>query len=274
MKKKILISILSFGDFVIDYSHYKASRNEIDEIFVGEHLRPIANALGVEDEVKFIDVGNDIPPRLFNFRKSGFLQIIKSFFIIRNALHAFYGRYVLYVVPHMNFRWRILMGFKDYEYVRKRKENIYTCYENKYTSARTKPMLVNPQGSDVVYIFPESRQVEKSLKREDLETVTALLKAQKINYRIVLVGEAQTYADVSEKHYISSLSELVSCVQASRFCISADSLPVHLAVFYNKSIFVFAARRNDTLFPKSVLRENAWDTFGSNKKLEVWLNGR
>ena len=135
-------------------------------------------------------------------------------------------------------------------------------------------MFGKQHDGEIVYIFPESRQVEKSLQKKDLETVTAFLKALKIKYRIVLVGEADTCADVPEKHHITSLSELVNCVKASRFCISVDSLPVHLAAFYNKPIFVFAARRNDRLFPKSVLGENAWDTFGAIRKLAVWINGR
>ena len=72
------------------FSHFKSAKKDIDKIFVGEHLRPIVEALGVQDVVTFIDVGLDTPPKLFNYRKSSLLSVLKSFFLIRKTLNSSY----------------------------------------------------------------------------------------------------------------------------------------------------------------------------------------
>ena len=88
----------------------------------------------------------------------------------------------------------------------------------------------------------------------------------------MLVGRPDKCSDVAEIRYVSNLTELIECVKASHYCISVDSLPVHLAVFYNKPVFVFAPRTTGT-FPESVLDKNGWDTFGSMRNFVVWIDG-
>ena len=85
--------------------------------------------------------------------------------------------------------------------------------------------------SDNIILFPDSRKKNKILKKTVINDISNLSGKIKI-------AKFGVYDNESNFISYSSFDELTNIIKNADFIISSDSLPAHLAEFYNKPHFI------------------------------------
>ena len=268
-----ILSSLAYGDFVIDCfaaSHLGSNFT----IIAPYYLKPLHDAIEFKGTIDFIDIASsNIPPDIFNVKQKGFLSAIKSTIKLRSSLSFYKKQDALIYFHHNDIRWRIINFPMKFHFLRDGNQDIYEAYANLFNVPDRIPQNFNP--NDVIYIFPESRQLWKKLPENILFELITFLKYLGIKYKIVIQNE-NTFQNRYDFERVSSISEVVDIIKISSVIISVDSLPAHLAYYYSKNLFIYTP---DLLINKAVppyVKKNNFISEFSDpnhiSKIKTWLS--
>jgi hypothetical protein len=277
--KLFIVNLKAFGDSVIAFSAIKRihtdQRGDLPNIIVGEHVRPLACALQIEQSIRFIGnlSWNDVPA-LFDVRKHGALAALKSFFEIRKLINSLPADSHL-IFDNLGCRERWLgNGFYLHDLAHSSK-NIYIAYDqffqsmgfginNKFDYSRNIQRAI---------IIPGSRIHDKVIPAVTIHNY--LIKLWHLNIKadvLLLEGESFDMPRCVNPIVIPrKFSMLIDEIRKSNLVISADSLPSHLAEYLQIPVFVSMRTSNIYWLPSSSYQTKGWATFYNIEPFSIWL---
>jgi len=262
-KDKYILSNLALGDFVIDCFFMK-KLNYHFHIIAPESFRPLAQCLGVDNQVLFFESNEKIPPKIFSVKSSMFREIISSFVGIRRSIKEIIkGKNI--IIPHKDIRWKILikgLNPAKVSYICNSSQNIYAAYI-KFFSIQKKniyPIFANKKIKKI-FIFPDSRQSHKVLSIVTLENILGKLRVFSLDITLCSYKKPRMLNSNIHEEVYNSFDDLTEFISSSDLVITADSLPLHLAYFHEKNVFVISDKLNSRLFPENIIQQKNFCTF-------------
>lgn len=219
-KTDLVLLVQSFGDLVIALNFLN-----LRKIYIAHRsLRPLIIAMGYENNFIFFGKSRDIFP-LYDLKKSLFsiLRFSEVFYlrnIIKNKINN--ANINTIIMPKIRLINLICLGLKvKFENDRKYDENIYHWWSKSLRVSMIRKKFIH-QEIKTVLIFPDSRVESKAIKSEKIILIKSFLWKYNIKLKVCQFG----------KNY-KNFKELIELITTSSIIFSSDSLPLHLAYFYN-----------------------------------------
>lgn len=267
MKNKFILSSLSYGDFVIDLLFAEKASNV--KIIAANYLKPISKAMNSKDIVEFIEVRNEIPPALFSLKSSSLRKAILSFFRLFLSFKEISDDKDLYV-NSKNIRWKLLFFYRRLGYIRNSKQNIYEAY-CKMLDIDINNLILPITKKKKIKIFPGSRQAKKNISKSILQIFIKALEENFVEYEIIYIKGKSI--NIKKSKEIDGLELLISEIKDCDGIISADSLPIHIATYYNKDCFLISPEPAFALMPIHIFKNKLWSRGKVDNNFLKWLSG-
>ena len=273
---KNIVALRSYGDYVVLLSCIMTSSNMHNyKIYASEHLKSIHDSLlqhnNFELEIEFIDL--EI--------KTGILPLFtnKHFFTIGNittlvSLNLFLNKHKLsgnYLLEQKKRTWliNIFTGVK-FNYINKYSLNIYSTYFNFFNGKQKNNTLfskdnINPKK---ILIFSDSRKKEKELPIELVKKIKNGLNNK--NTEIAKFGKEVNHYNKEGVIYYDNFNQLSQLIKKSDFIISSDSLPAHLAYYFNIPHWIIYNKKINTEWLTPYCMEN--NTYSLFNNVDILLN--
>jgi hypothetical protein len=268
-------SALAFGDFVID-CNFMQYAGPNDSLLAASYLEPLADALGFRSRIKFFNMPiNDIPPSVFDVRKGGLSRIIRSAHLLREGLLSSVGKDDVLNVPVEDFRWKVICWPHSVSAIRTKSENIYNAYCKRFGIEPSSLMSIKTQKLSTILIFPDSRQVIRKVPNSTVSLVTSANNDFGISTIVVKIRPPELKVPcASNEISIWGLSALIELIKNADAIVSADSLPAHIAAYYNRPVFVITPvpKASWPQLPPSVLIPGFWSGVSDVLAYKKWLS--
>ena len=235
----IYLPIRAFGDFTISAAVLKKSGAEKIPILLPKYLIELFNALEGENIFHVVDIIQlDKYHKLFQLRKVTSVKVFRELLFEIKTLKKSLHKKNRYLLDYRSKRARIL---SNKLYFPALKDNIYHAKAALFA----KHFNIN---ADVIYVpqkkiqvknivlFPGSRLASKALSDELVACIFSALKEQGFNVTIVYHESEKTL--LKDVDYFKNFTALKKLVMSADLVISADSLPLHIANFFDKFHFV------------------------------------
>lgn len=265
----LVVSLKAFGDLVIA----RRAMGEVDTtsttpptMVLGAYLAPLFDALGdYQGACKWIDC-NEVPA-IFDVKRQGIVPALRSARSLRREFH----RLSLMVDDALVFdrlgpRERFIAGRRKAEALPPA-NNIYVAYR-KYLAAGGFPLreasAVVHRPAHTVAIFPASRIPAKNLPVALIKACVDSALARNLTPTVYLLeGERpELRASIEQVVVIErSFFRLAEAVRSADRVLAADSLPAHLAEFFNRPVHVLTPASNPFWLPFSAFVRGRWSRF-------------
>jgi hypothetical protein len=277
-----IVTIKAFGDFTIaakvarDYRSLNATRGI--NIVAGEHVRSLACALGIEHNINFIGEQflTDVPA-IFDIKNRGVTQALKSIKYLRKGIAKSFLSSEL-VFDRLGWRERIL-GLGRTTHGLCRNKNIYIEYEDFFESRGYKKEIKSIKQTKFInriVVIPSARMPHRRLQKSLMTEIVNELNRRGLEVEVVLIeGEVVDIIDNTKVKKIPREFEfLINSIKSADLLISADSLPAHLAAFFDIPVFVFTPTPNWSNYwlPKSAYNTIGMASFNVTSQFYTWLN--
>jgi len=269
------VSVKAFGDFVIALNSISKFGTSDDILLCGDHLRPLSKVLKSHVKIIWLATAESDVPALYDVRKKGFTNAVKSLYFIRNKLlsNLKYDDYLIF--DSTGFRQIILSFSRNVKYLSNSSPNIYINYQEffnaNYSSKFEKLKIKN--SSYTVGIFPDSRLLFKSITKDVLISISKHLECNNIEYNIVFVAVDSYFNGTHHRSIIiDGFDKLVDAINHYDVIISSDSLPAHISELVGKPIFVLSPIENKYWLPRSSFDFSWYSTFDDLNKLYDFLD--
>jgi len=273
-----------FGDLVILANVLKKNTitNKKINIIMGSYLLDLFAELDLE--VKFVSLkleGKDIPP-LFNLKNKGLLKGFYNALQIKNLLLESYRKEnfsIIFDEGTLN-----LGGLREKfisssipKIMMEKKDNIYLTYINFLKSFDNfnayNQKKIKLKKDNILAIFPTSRQKEKCIPENILETI--IKKSIKNGFKpkiFNIKGEEKFQPHLSKYHIIlpRNFSNIINIIKKSSALVSADSLPAHIGEYFDIPTFVLSPIDNRYWLPLSTMQQGFWSKFDDFKKMNIY----
>lgn len=265
-------SSLAFGDFLIDCNFIRRT-GPAHRLLAASYLRPLAEALGYQGPLSYFEMpAKDVPPSAFNARKAGLGAIAASLWRLRAGLLSATAPADTIHVPHRDIRWRLATAPRRIDALRLPHENIYLAYCARLGLTPQDLIVPMPARPREVLVFPDSRQPAKQIAESTLRAVADINERAGLRTRIMRVRPPEPgRVDAPGEHSLWGLPALVRAVREAEVIVSADSLPGHLAEYFERPAFILTPQANEPLMPLSVLLRQRWGRFDAMEAYQQWI---
>jgi hypothetical protein len=266
------LSALAFGDFLIDCHFLRRAKSE-HRILAASYLRPLAEAIDYQGPLSYFEMpAQGVPPSVFNVRKANLSEIVGSFQRLRAAILASTLPADTITVSHRDIRWRLACAPRRIYALRLPNENIYLAYCNRLGLTPQELVVPMPVRVREVIVFPDSRQPVKQIPESTLRALVDINARAGVRTRIVRVRPPEAgRVEASGECSLWGLSDLVCAVREAEAIVSADSLPAHLAEYFERPVFILTPQANEPLMPLSVLLHQRWGRFDTMDTYQRWI---
>lgn len=265
-------STLAFGDFLIDCNFMRRA-GPAHRLLAASYLRPVAEAIDYQGPLSYFEMpAQDVPPSVFNARKAGLSAIVASLWRLRaGLLHATAAADTIHV-PSRDIRWRLACVPRRIDALRLPHENIYLAYCTRLGLSPQDLVVPMPARPREALVFPDSRQPAKQIPESTLRALTDINSAVGVRTRVVRVRPPETgRVDAPGELSLWGLPALVRAVREAEVIVSADSLPGHLAEYFERPVFILTPQANEPLMPLSVLLCQRWGRFDAIEVYQQWI---
>lgn len=266
-----VLVLRSYGDYIIllnSISH--STLKDRIKIITSRHLEPLHEAIG------------------FNF-SNNFEFIFKDFGIKKGILRYFTNRYFF----SLNTILEIVKLKKDINQLSTKEGHIYLEHKSRkqllnfLLSKRTRHIYTNGNVYDAfkeffkanfdnnhfnlpeskklnkVLIFPDSRMQNKVIDATTMKLLTNNLKNLNVDYKIAKFSNINNIDNKADDIIAyKDFKELVTLVNNCDFIISSDSLPVHIAEFFEKPHLILYNRKiNHNWLTPFAIKHKMYSTF-------------
>lgn len=260
------LSLLSYGDFIIDYYFARYSAN--DQFLVAAcHHKPLYDCLQPISNMVFIDTFADsVPLPLWDLKRpQRALPYFSKLQKLRSSLDAVLSGFDNIYLPTKHKRWGLVVDLSKCSYVFDYGSNIYLGYSRLTQVHLPLDSCLDISESACCTIFPNASSPSKTLSIEHIKKVISVNRSYGIDTRIVYVEEPGSRifhkSDIDENVHITSVwgfSALVKEIAASGYVVCADSLPSHLSYLLGKTSFVFYNQPLYHMMPPPQLVRQQW----------------
>ena len=279
------VSIKGFGDFVIALNVLERCSPSIKKsckILIGSHILPLSNALNPSVKIEIIDSADQDIPALFDIRKRGVYQAGVSAIDLRRSLSSYCpGESMVFDKGGAR---ESFISRNNYKSIPPSK-NIYLAYESFISKRYPGEALLLERKIEKKYskgkrigIYPFSRVSDKNIKPKDVLYLYNFCKSQGFDPTIVLLkGEnlSLSAVNINITTYARTFPRLIDSIFSVDAIISADSLPAHLAYFFDRPCFVVSSLENQYWLPFECFKLNYWSLSGDlnmlNDRLKLFL---
>jgi hypothetical protein len=275
-------STKSFGDFVIAHSalhRVDADSKARTRLISCSHVKGLNAILPNDVRVTLMNSGAERVPALFDVKKRGKLAAIRSALSLRRELQAIErGRGEALAFEVLGVRERFIAGRWPVLAPRSKCHNIYETYlrflaEHGIRSS-TPAMPVPTRRVRTVGIFPESRLVEKRLTGATLSLIFDHAARAGLDAKLfILEGDLPSTREfpcvVNISRDFASLSDAIKSVDA---VVSADSLPAHLAEYFDRPVFVATSAANEYWLPYGCFSKQYWGIFSDTMRFPASID--
>ncbi|MDB6102010.1 MAG: hypothetical protein JWO52_2009 [Gammaproteobacteria bacterium] len=281
-----VVSLKAFGDFVIAHRTIRrvqglAPGSASLRLLAGQHLRDLAGALGIERDVMFVPSGNGLPAA-FDFKRRGPLQGFASLLRLRGSLRGL-PRGCRLIFDELAWRQNFIAA----PYAREAlisAPNVYLAFAETLRLLgfdiphvpTASPPLPRELTGGFARVFPSSRNEDKCIPAAvTARLVDQLSRAGMTCEVIELAGEGvKLSAGLPVRHLERNFGSLIEAVAGSDLVVTADSLPGHLAEYFDLPAYVISPRHNSYWLPLSCFVDNAWSLFQDEQSFPKWLSER
>lgn len=271
-KKIVFTSFKSYGDFVILLTILKKFDVSY-KVLATSHLLPLFKSMNLNINIVFFKINENYIPSIFNFKKDGFWKALISFIKIKLFLYKNLSKVDLLVFDKYSFREIFLSLSHNKKFISCSKfNNIYLNYES-FINKKFIFLLQKKDLKNNIAIFPESRDKNKLLPVTFVKELVVYLESMNFIVTTIIVDKLllDKFNDCNAKLNINSFDGLIKNIKANNV-ISADSLPSHIAEHFNIPNFVYVSKPNEYWMPYSCYTMHNWDTYGSFKYLNKWID--
>jgi len=266
------LSALAFGDFLIDCCFLRRV-GAAHRILAASYLRPLAEAIDYKGPLSYFEMpAQDVPPSVFNVRKASLREMVSSLRRLRTGIITSTLPVDKINVPHSDIRWSLTCAPRRIYALRLPHENIYLAYCNHFGLAPKDLVVPMPAHIREVIVFPDSRQPSKQVPESTLRALLNINALAGLRTRVVRVrppeaGRKEAPGECS----LWGLSALVQAVREAELIVSADSLPGHLAEYFERPVFILTPLANEPLMPLSVILNQRWARFDTMETYQRWI---
>jgi hypothetical protein len=285
------VSLKSFGDLVIARWAIKrlaAVSTARVRLLIGSHLVELNSALGGLPGTAIIEHGGPNVPAFFAVRQYGVQSAAFNGLLLRKAMRsAFIPSETTLVFDRVGFRERFLAYGGRHIALPSTASNIYMAYED-FLRPLVEASDLSPinaanlaKAASLIGIFPDSRIANKRMSAITVSAISKICNESNIPYRIYLLeGEP---SDLCGSHLNITMvprqfSSMIDVVRSSSAVISADSMPAHIAEYFDIPVFVISPKPNVYWLPKSCFDLQNWSLFSSqlddDQPLMRFISGR
>lgn len=273
-----LVLLKSFGDFVIAMRALRSTTSlghRAPNVIAGNHLRPLAAALGVTSPIQYIgDKASPDVPAAFDVGRRGKMAALLSLIELRRQMAALRNAESL-IFDRIEWRARIIAG-KLSVIELPNCANIYTAYSCFFQSPHDNASALTRQtipAFKTAVIVPSSRISRKAIPPHVIGAAISVLTQHGISAKVlVLEGEESAVPErIPKKIVPRTFSALIDAVRGADIVISADSVAAHLAEYYGLPTFVLTPQFNCYWLPPHAFKDDASATFGDLSPLSSWL---
>ena len=272
MPKLVLVSLKSFGDFVIACNALRTLNlifgSQQVSVLAGEHLYPLASALEAVSSIQFIASGPSVPA-IFDLKRWGAWDGLMSLLELRRQFSALPKKDRL-IFDRLGWREMCLAQGIPHAALPEA-PNIYLAYERVLLSAGfMQPDRANPPrrvaqdcALGTAMIFPSSRISRKSVPSGVVRALYKNLTGKGVPCEVVIL-EAEDFdapSGIPVRNIPRNFTSLIETIRSASMVFSADSLPAHLAEYYQVPAFVITPTPNAYWLPRSAFENRAWALF-------------
>ena len=264
----------AYGDFVIACSFLRERLESHYGLICGSHLQQLAEAINFSQIIKWVDVSDYAVPALFDVKKCGIYEAICSAWKIRKAVRREVSRKDSLVFDRISLREKIISWPLRIENITMGEPNIYLDYAKYFNSAFHMAENQMRKKFKSVSIFPDARLAGKILNDKLIGLIFDECVKKGISAKVVRVAPQEAcLSNLSQKNeYIYGFGALVKSLTSCDAVISTDSLPAHLAEYFNIPVFVLTPQRNDYWMPFTVFKNRTFALFDNLDPLRAWLD--
>lgn len=247
-----VLVLRSYGDYIILLNSIKHSTiSERIKIITSNHLETLHEAIGYNfsNNFEFIFIDFRIKKGIFRYFTNKFflsfntiLEVVKLNLFIKKL--NIKGEY--FYVEHNTRKY--LLSF----ILAKRLSHIYTkgsIYDSfgkffKVNYAKTKFTLPDSNTISKVLIFPDSRKKNKVIDTKTMQVITSDLTNLNVNFNVANFGHIINLDSSATNQVVyKDFKELILLIKNCDFIISSDSLPVHIAEFFEMPHLILYNRK-------------------------------
>jgi hypothetical protein len=268
------VSLKSFGDLVITrwaIERLAPIAAAKIRLLIGSHLVELNSALGEWPGTEVIEHGGGNVPAFFAARQYGVRTAAANGLILRKALRrAFIPSETTLVFDRIKIRERFLAFGSNYTALPSTASNIYQAYEDflrPLVQASEPPPLngaTQSKPASLIGIFPDSRIANKRMSAATVIAISRICNQSGIPYKVYLLeGEPSDLCglDLNITAVPRHFASMINAVRGTTAVISADSMPAHLAEYFNIPVFVISPKPNVYWLPKSCFDLQNWSLF-------------
>lgn len=271
----IYLPIRSFGDFIISASVIKNYSDVKVPVLLPNYFKEIYKTIDgdlIFDFVSNINFNNQ--PAYFEmykvrnfkniFRLLNDIKITSELDSSKNYLLDFRSRRLSFL--NKNFSWP-----NDYENIYQAKYKLFKKFFPLKDENLCKIPLQSSKFNNVI-IFPESRIQSKEINNKLLFDITS--KFQNSNITVARYSSDHKITDNKQNAiYYSNFDQLIKLINSHDLVISSESLPYHLASFYNKPHFVIyqQTKHFKATFMTAFMNKNSYYTTFDGKNTAAVL---
>lgn len=264
------ISVKSYGDFIIASNALRANGSHSDSLLCGSHLRPLMTAIDYKGNIEWLETGGDNVPAFFDVRKFGILSAIASGVTLHRLINEHVAANDLLVFDRLGWRQNFLAGLKLKAHIATGKTNIYLDYEQFLSKDVNNRVELPVKNVTKIGIFPDSRLAKKQLGPTLVSKIFHDLIKLGCDPQVVYVGSNPTRLGINNS-VVNGFDALIDRVRDFDIIISADSLPAHLAEYFEKPVFVISPVNNNYWLPKSAFLNGRFSLFCDVRKCTDWV---
>jgi len=275
-----IVVLRSYGDYVILLNSLrKTTIQQPINLIVSSHLQLLHEALKFDFpnniHISFVDF--KIQNGIFSFLTNKHFFSLGSIKEISSLKQYFKNKKKeTYFIEHRqkSLLLQFFLGIKlKFIY---HKNNVYDCF-NRFFEVQPvlnqEPLFTLNSGSTII-IFPDSRKKNKTIGATTISKLVMALDQKGVQYKIAKFnsGIENKKGMLNEIGYTNFI-DLVEIVKKADFIISSDSLPVHIAEFYQKPHWILYNHKINTnwLTPSSS-SSNYYSTFEQTNLINIIFN--
>ncbi len=269
---KLFCSLKSYGDLVIASNFLRRLDPREYGLLAGSHLHPLLQALRFEGSLSFLNTGSSVPA-FFDVSKCGYNNALRSIFQLRKRIKASMSdKRDILVFDTLGVRQRYLAWPSRVEQISQGEPNIYLDYY-RYLGIPYDQKFMQDIDISKVVIFPDSRIKEKIIPDQLLISICRENSTRGILTRIIKVGLPEPLPALAgcDVKWIDGFDKLIQEVVSAEAIVSADTLPAHLAEYYDIPTFVFTPKPNDYWMPLTAYLYKQYSGFDDLSRYQMWV---
>ncbi len=277
---KTFCSFKGYGDFVVACRFLRARPPGEYRILASAHLKAINSALGSPVPVTWVDLAPDKAtakdgfPAIYDLRRQGLVAGARSLLRIREALAESLGADDALVFEWLRSRERLMAWPRRCSQIGRGAHNIYLSYGNFFDCPAVEPWRTASRNPRTLAVFPDARLPHRVLGSGLLKAVISECARRNIDCTILRVGKPGP-DDASSNYpvqWIQTFDETVAAINSHDVVVSSDSLPGHIAEYFQAPVFVFTPFRKDYWMPGSTFLRGGFGLFDDPGSLGRWLD--